>query len=119
MRWFLSLLLLVACTTVVAQRSATPKQVLIDFRQDKTTSPPKISPATQKFVLSKVFRRYLTDEHKCNANFAGNAGDDYLKAARNAGQIVPAIIDSVTGSFTVSGQAQTLYVISVSECNAS
>jgi len=115
------LLLLAVFTTVVAQRPATPttKQVLIDFRQDRTTTPPKITPATQKFVLSKVFRRYLTDDHKCNPNFAGNGVDDYLRAARNAGQIVPAIVDSVTGSFTAPGQTQTLYVISVSECNAS
>ena len=112
-------LLLLVFTTVVAQRPATPKQVLVDFRQNRTTTPSKITPATQKFVLSKVFRRYLTDEHKCNPNFAGNGMDDYLKAARNAGQIVPVIVDSVNGSFTASGQAQTLYVISVSECNAS
>jgi len=118
MRTLVPLLLLVS-TTVVAQRPATPKQVLVDFRQNRTTTPSKITPATQKFVLSKVFRRYLTDEHKCNPNFTGNGMDDYLKAARNAGQIVPAIVDSVNGSFTASGQAQTLYVISVSECNAS
>jgi len=115
------LLLALALTTVVAQRPATPtpKQVLVDFRQDRIITPPKITPATQKFVLSKVFRRYLTDENKCNRNFAGNGVDDYLRAARNAGQIVPAIVDSVSGSFTAPGQTQTLYVISVSECNAS
>ena len=62
------LLLAFALATVVAQRPAppTPKQVLVDFRQDRITTPPKITPATQKFVLSKVFRRYLTDENKCN-----------------------------------------------------
>ena len=115
------LLLALALATVVAQRPAppTPKQVLVDFRQDRIITPPKLTPATQKFVLSKVFRRYLTDENKCNPNFARNGVDDYLRAARNAGQIVPAIVDSVTGSFTASGQTQTLYVISVSECNAS
>src|SRR5215470_12413650 len=104
MRTLVPLLLLLVFTTVVAQRPATPtsKQVLVDFRQDRITTPPKITPATQKFVLSKVFRRYLTDENKCNPNFAGGAGD-YLKAARNAGQIVPAIVDSVDGSFTASG----------------
>ena len=118
MRTLVPLLLLVF-TTVVAQRPATPKQVLVDFRQNRTTTSPKITPATQKFVISKVFRKYLTDDHKCNPNFAGNGGDDYLKAARNAGQIVPVIVDSVSGSFTAAGQAQTLYVISVGECNAS
>jgi hypothetical protein len=117
----LLLLLILAPVPVAAQRPATSttKQVLVDFRQDRITTPPKITPATQKFVLSKVFRRYLTDENKCNPNFARNGVDDYLRAARNAGQIVPAIVDSVTGSFTASGQTQTLYVISVSECNAS
>ncbi|HEY6243995.1 MAG TPA: hypothetical protein VIX17_08620 [Pyrinomonadaceae bacterium] len=112
-------LLLLLPFTALAQRPVTQKQVLVDFRQNRITTPPKITPATQKFVLSKVFRRYLTDENKCNPNFAGNGVNDYLKAARNAGQIVPAIVDSVTGSFTAAGQAQTLYVISVSECNAS
>jgi hypothetical protein len=119
MRALVPLLLLVMFTTGSTQRPATPKQVLVDFRQDETKTPPKITPATQKFVLSRVFRKYLTDDHKCNPNFDGNGVDDYLKAARNAGQIVPVIVDSVTGSFTASGQTQTLYVIAVSECNAS
>ena len=119
MRALVPLLLLFVSSIVVAQRPATPRQVLVDFRQNQTTTPAKITPATQKFVLSKVFRRYLTDDHKCNPNFGGNGVDDYLKAARNAGQIVPSIVDSVSGSFTASGQSQTLYVISVSECNAS
>ena len=119
MRALVPLLLLLPFTTAPAQKPVTPKQVLVDFRQNRITTPPKITPATQKFVLSKVFRRYLTDENKCNRNFAGNGVDDYLRAARNAGQIVPAIVDSVTGSFTAPGQTQTLYVISVSECNAS
>jgi hypothetical protein len=42
-----------------------------------------------------------------------------LKAARNAGQIVPAIVDVASGSFTAPGRPETAYVISVSECNAS
>jgi hypothetical protein len=70
-------------------------------------------------VLSKVFRKYLTDARRCNPNFSGNGSDDFLKAARNAGQIAPLIIDSVTGSFTAPGQTQTAYLISVSECGAS
>jgi len=119
MRALVPLLLLLVFSTLVAQRPSTPKQVLFDFRQNQTTTPLKITPATQKFVLSKIFRRYLTDSNKCNPNFAGNGADDYLKAARSAGQIVPAILDSANGSFTASGQSQTLYVIAVSECNAS
>jgi hypothetical protein len=66
-----------------------------------------------------VFRKYLSDADKCNPNFALNGSDDYLKAARGAGQIVPSIVDSANGSFTAASQSQTLYVISVSECNAS
>jgi hypothetical protein len=68
-------------------------------------------------VLTKVFRRYLTDANKCN--FPADAGEDYLAAARKAGQMVPTIADVETGSFTAPGQTQTLYVIDVSECNAS
>jgi len=93
------------------------RQVLFDFRVDDEVTPAKITPATQKMVLSKVFRRYLTDANKCN--FQGELADDYLGAARKAGQIVPSIADVETGSFTAPGQTQTLYVIDVSECNAS
>jgi hypothetical protein len=64
------LLLALALTTVVAQ---TPKQVLVDFRQDRITTPPKITPATQKFVLSKVFRRYLTDENNATGTLLATA----------------------------------------------
>src|SRR6476646_403329 len=98
MRALVPLLLLLMFTPAFAKMPPTPKQVLVDFRQDETKTPPKITPATQKFVLSRVFRKYLTDDHKCNPNFDGNGTDDYLRAARNAGQIVPAIVDSVDGS---------------------
>ena len=93
------------------------RQVLFDFRVDDEVTPSKIAPSTQKMVLSKVFRKYLTDANRCN--FQGELGDDYLGAARKAGQIVPSIADVETGSFTAPGQSQTLYIIDVSECNAS
>jgi hypothetical protein len=93
------------------------RQVLFDFRVEDERTPAKIAPATQKMVLSKVFRRYLTDTNKCN--FPADAGEDYLGAARKAGQMVPLIGDVETGSFTAPGQTQTLYVIDVGECNAS
>ena len=93
------------------------RQVLFDFRVDDEVTPSKIAPSTQKMVLSKVFRKYLTDANRCN--FQGELGDDYLGAARKAGQIVPSIVDVETGSFTAPGQTQTLYLIDVSECNAS
>lgn len=114
-----ALTVVLAFTTSFAQKPNVAKQVLVDFRQTITTSPPKITPATQRFVLSKVFRKYFTDDKKCNPSFALKGTDDYLKAARNAGQIAPSIVDSVNGSFTTAGQTQTLYVISVNECNAS
>ena len=93
------------------------RQVLFDFRQDRTGKSAPITAATQRMVLSKVFRKYLTDENKCRQDFAGGGGD-YLAAARRAGQIIPAIADSVTGSFTAPGQVQTAYVIFTSECGA-
>lgn len=96
-----------------------PSQVLADFRTDRTTRPSNIPDATQRYVLSKVFRRYLGDPKKCSARFNASGASDPLKAARNAGQMVPAIVDMATGSFTAAGQAQTAYVIAVSECNAS
>jgi hypothetical protein len=109
------LLLLLFATSAFAQR---PKPtVLFDFRIDHVTTPPKISPATQRDVLSKVFRRYLTDANRCKANF--DAGEDFLAGARRAGQIVPQIAEMATGSFTATGQSETVYVIFVNECNAS
>lgn len=109
------LLLLLFAATAFAQR---PKPaVLFDFRVDHVDTPPKISPATQRDVLSKVFRRYLTDANRCKSNF--DAGEDFLAGARRAGQIVPQIAEMATGSFTAAGQNETAYVIFVNECNAS
>ncbi|HEX3251354.1 MAG TPA: hypothetical protein VHS05_18105 [Pyrinomonadaceae bacterium] len=115
------LFIFVIASSVIAQRPATQstRELLFDFRKDIPANAVKISAAAQRNVLSKVFRRYLTDQDKCRSDFAGSDGNDYLAAARKAGQIVPSIIDMTTGSFTATGQTQTAYVISVSECNAS
>ncbi len=119
----LLLLLVLAGVAVTAQQQNAPlmqkgRQVLFDFRNDHVSNSPRITAATQRMVLSKVFRKYLTDGDKCGRNFDAS-GDDYLAAARRAGQIVPSINDMATGSFTAPGQTQTLYVIAVGECNAS
>lgn len=120
MKTLLTLLVLVLLmNTAIAQKTATPRQVLHDFRVNNTTQPPKISNALQRSVLSKVFRKYLSDAQKCNPQFDASGSDNYLAAARRAGQIAPSIIDSITGSFTAAGQTQTAYLISVSECGAS
>ena len=109
------LLVLLCSVTVFGQR---PKPtILFDFRTEHITAPPKISPATQRDVLAKVFRRYLTDANRCKSNF--DAGEDFLAGARRAGQIVPQIAEFATGSFTAAGQNETAYVIFVNECNAS
>lgn len=96
-----------------------PKQILFDFRVERTSAPPKIPSTTHRGVLAKVFRKYLTDESKCNPQFDARSEPDPLKAARSAGQIVPSIVDMASGSFTTPGRPETAYVISVSECNAS
>src|ERR1043165_246319 len=109
------LLVLLLAVSAFAQR---PKPtVLLDFRKDDAHPSPKISAATQREVLSKVFRRYLSDANRCKSDFA--AGEDYLAGARRAGQIAPPIADIATGSFTAAGQNETAYVIFVNECNAS
>ncbi|HEU4766656.1 MAG TPA: hypothetical protein VFS77_04755 [Pyrinomonadaceae bacterium] len=115
------LFLLVVASLAFAQKPAPNKnrQVLLDFRVNRNVAPAAIPAATQRYVLSKVFRRYLTDANRCNAQFDARGDADPLAAARKAGQIVPEIFDSAKGSFTAAGQSQTLYVISVSECNAS
>jgi hypothetical protein len=112
---------LVMASLAAAQNPAVQKdrQILFDFRVERNTPAPKITKATERSVLSKVFRRYLSDASKCNPQFDASNGSDPLAAARKAGEIVPLIADMATGSFTAAGQSQTLYVISVSECNAS
>lgn len=115
------LFLLLIASLAMAQKPGLKKdrQVLMDFRTDSNVAETKIPTATQRAVLSKVFRRYLSDSSRCSSQFdAGNAADR-LAAARRAGQIVPSIADMATGSFTAAGQTQTLYVIAVNECNAS
>ena len=114
-------LLLAIGSVAMAQQPAIQKdrQVLYDFRVDQNTAPAKISPATQRMVLSKLFRKYLTDANQCSSQFETGDTADPLAAARKAGQIVPSIIDIETGSFTAPGQNQTAYLVSVSECNAS
>jgi hypothetical protein len=113
--------LLIVASLAVAQNPTLQKdrQVLFDFRKDRNTAQPAITKATERSVLSKVFRRYLPDSNRCNPNFDASSGSDPLAAARKAGEIVPSIAAMATGSFTAAGQSQTLYVISVSECNAS
>ena len=120
MKTIIFLLAFIPLAAVHAQKPTTmqkDRQVLFDFRVSDEGTPAKIAPATQRMVLSKVFRRYLTDANRCKSN--GELGEDYLGAARKAGQIVPSISDVETGSFTAPGQMQTLYVIDVAECNAS
>ncbi len=108
-----------AVTGLMAQRQAAPlkkaRQVLFDFRIERKSAPLKMPLATQRNVLSKVFRKYLADESKCNPQFDASSGTDPLKAARDAGQIVPSIADMATGSFTAAGRQEIAYVISVSE----
>src|ERR1041384_211301 len=88
-------LCLALISVAVAQRPAPQKaqqpalqrdrQVLFDFRTEDEVTPAKITPATQRMVLSKVFRKYLTDQNRCN--FPADAGEDYLAAARKAGKL--------------------------------
>jgi hypothetical protein len=115
------LILLVMVSPAVAQEPLLQKgrQVLFDFRNERNSASQKISAATERMVLSRMFRRYLKDQSQCNQQFDASNNSDYLAAARRAGEIVPSIFDVATGSFTAPGQTQTLYVISVGECNAS
>lgn len=115
------LLLLLTVSLSTAQRPAPPKsrEVLQDFRSERAYIDVKIPAATQRNVLSKVFRKYLNDARKCNSNFDAGGESDHLAAARKAGQFAPTISDMATGRFTAAGQTQTLYVIYVNECNAS
>jgi len=119
MKTILLLLAFVSCATAQNPTLQKDRQVLFDFRVDRKITDIRIPAATTRNVLSKVFRRYLTDSNRCNSEVDTSKGTDPLAEARKAGQIVPSIVDMTTGSFTAANQTQTLYVISVSECNAS
>jgi hypothetical protein len=112
-------LLVLIAIILLASNTFAQKRVLVDFRAERAVTPAKIPAATQKNVLSKVFRRYLTNADKCDSKFEVGAGGDFLEAARKAGEIVPSITDMIQGSLTASGQTQTAYIFSVSECFAS
>lgn len=112
------LIILLSLATIPAQQLKKEKQTLFDFRTSDVQKTPKITKATERSVLSKVFRKYLTDANRCKQDFDGSDSEDRLGAARKAGQIVPSISDMATGSFTAAGQTQIAYVISVNECNA-
>lgn len=115
------ILCLALISLAVAQKPALQKdrQVLFDFRVNDVSTPFKVARATERMVLSKLFRKFLTDANRCNSEQLDSNEADPLAAARKAGQMVPSIVDSATGSFTAAGQTQTLYVIFVGECNAS
>lgn len=108
--------LLILLLAVIPFLQRPPRQVLYDFRNERPTQPQQISPSIERDVLSKVFRRYLTDPNRCKGGFDG--GEDYLAGARRAGQIVPDVAEMVTGSFTAAGVSETAYLIFVNECNA-
>ena len=110
-----TLLIVLLALTPLLQRQP-PRQVLYDFRIEQVRPLQKISPAIQRDVLSRVFRRYLTDPNRCKAEF--DAGEEYLAGARRAGQIVPDVAQIMNGSFTTAGQNETAYLIFVNECNA-
>jgi len=111
-----TLLIVLLAFTPFLQRQP-PRQVFYDFRNEPAAQPQKISPAVERDVLSKVFRRYLVNPNRCKADF--DAGEEYLAGARRAGQIVPDVVQVETGSFTAAGQTETAYLIFVNECNAS
>ena len=115
----LILFLVIAVPLTVGQTGLRKdRQLLVDFRTNHASPSFTNIRIAERAVLSKLFRKYLTDQDQCKADFNASNGDDRLAAARNAGQIVPSISAMARGSFTAAGQTQTAYVISVNECNA-
>ena len=105
-----------ASTQVVAQSG---RATLFDFRTATRSNPPRITAATSKRVLGAIFPKYLSDERYCKDDVDTSGAESYLAGMRKAGQIVPAILDLASGSFTGPGENQIAYVIFVGECNAS
>ena len=111
-----ALVAIAACSQVAAQVN---REKLFDFRTAARNNPPRITAAANKKILSAVFPKYLSDARYCREDVDTTGADDYLAGMRKAGQIVPSVLDLATGSFTVAGEEQVAYVISVGECNAS
>ena len=111
-----ALVSIAVCLQVAAQ---TNREKLFDFKLVTRNNPPSTTAAASKRVLSSVFAKYLSDARFCKEDVDRSGAEDYLAAMRKAGQIVPAILDWVTGSFTAAGQEQIAFIISVGECNAS
>ncbi|HEX7773555.1 MAG TPA: hypothetical protein VF435_14120, partial [Pyrinomonadaceae bacterium] len=66
----LILFLVIVVSVAVGQTGLRKdRQLLVDFRNDNNSAPIKIAPATQRAVLSKLFRRYLTNANQCKADF--------------------------------------------------
>ncbi|MGB7922127.1 MAG: hypothetical protein WCF57_02660 [Pyrinomonadaceae bacterium] len=100
-------------------KSRDGKQALYDFRRQTRGNFPRLAPAAERRILSAVFNSYLKEANECRNVENLPDSNDYLAAARKAGQFVPDVVAMATGSFTVAGERQTAYIISVNECNAS
>ena len=98
--------------------SRAGRQVLYDFRNEARNKSPNLTPAAERKILSAVFSSYLKRPEDCNQVDEAPVADDYLARARKAGQFVPDAVALAEGSFTVAGEQQTAYIISVGECNA-
>jgi hypothetical protein len=112
----IALISICACIQVAAQ---SQRATLFDFRTQTRNNPPRITAAKSKQVFGAVFPKYLTDARYCKEGVETSGAEDYLAAMRRAGQVVPAILDLASGSFTAPGENQIAYVIFVGECNAS
>ena len=100
------------------QGSRPGQQVLYDFRNEARNRPPNPTPAIEQKILGTVFTSYLKRSEDCKQDEEAPVSDDYLARARKAGQFVPGVVAAAEGSFTVAGERQTAYIISVGECNA-
>ena len=100
--------------------SVTGRQVLYDFRKESVdSSRSSLAPALERRIISAVFDSYLKRPEDCKTVEEAAGTDDYLAAARKAGQFVPSVVARSEGSFTAAGERETAYIISVGECNAS
>ena len=91
---------------------------LFDFRMENYPRAPRIGANVSRRVLGEVFPKYLAHARYCNGEGERSETDDHLAEDRQSGQIVPSVVDVATGSFTMSGENQTVYLIAVGECSA-
>jgi hypothetical protein len=74
----------------------------------------RLSRAASDRILDRLFGRgkYLIDATRCKDS------SETLEQSRRVGNFAPQVFQAATGSFTIPGSSQTLYLVTTGECGA-